>query len=85
MLEFMIKDAELIAPNDDANRGKIKYFEPEKTYSALSAEDAEDGYFMLIRNEEKEKCVFYFEATSQMLKICRFYNPGATVMSKVRY
>mgnify|MGYP000041879896 FL=1 len=85
LLEFMIKDAELIAPTDDVNIGKVKYFEPEKTYSALSAEGAEDGYFMLFRNAEKEKCVFYFEATAQMLKICRFYNPGATVMSKVRY
>lgn len=30
LLEFMIKDAELIAPTDDVNIGKVKYFEPEK-------------------------------------------------------
>ena len=41
--------------------------------------------FALFRNSEGKKCVFYFEATARMLKICRMYNPSGTVMSKVRY
>lgn len=85
MLEFMIRDAELIAPLDDVGRTKIKDFAPEHSFSALSAEDAEDGYFMLFEDEKNGRCVFYFEATSHMQKICRYYNPRATMMSKVRF
>ncbi len=85
MLEFMIKDAEVIAPLDDVGRSKIKDFAPEHSYSALSSEDAEDGYFMLFEDDKNGRCVFYFEATSHMQKICRYYNPRATVMARVRF
>ena len=73
------------APLSDEYSGKIEDFAPEAEYCALSARDAEDAYFALFRNSEGKKCVFYFEATARMLKICRMYNPSGTVMSKVRY
>ena len=83
--EFMIKDAEAIAPDNKANADKIKYFSPDKEYNCISAPGAEDAYFMTFRNEEGTKCVVRFEATSKMLGICRFYNPSVTVMGKVRF
>ena len=85
MLEMTLKEAEIIAPLSDEYSGKIEDFAPEAEYCALSARDAEDAYFALFRNSEGKKCVFYFEATARMLKICRMYNPSGTVMSKVRY
>ncbi len=83
--EFMIKEAEAIAPDNKANADKIKYFSPDKEYNCISAPGAEDAYFMTFRNEEGTKCVVRFEATSKMLGICRFYNPSVTVMGKVRF
>jgi len=84
-LEMTLKNAILIAPlTDRLQRDKLDDYQPEKVYSALSSPDAVDGYFMIFE-QEGVACAFLFEATAQTLKICRFYNPSATVMSKVRY
>ena len=84
--EIRIKNASLIAPlTDSLQRSKLEVYNPEITYSALSTADVEDGYFMLYEDENGKKCAFLFEATAQMLKICRYYNPSATVVTKVRF
>ena len=36
-------------------------------------------------NEDGKRCVFHFEATEKMLKLCRNYNASHTVVTKVRY
>ena len=85
IMEVHIKDATVIAPlTDKLQYSKLEAYAPEKIYSALSSPDAEDGYFMLYE-QDGVACAFLFEATAQTLKICRFYNPSATVVSKVRY
>lgn len=86
IMEMTIKDAALIAPlADRIRRDYLDRYDPEIVYNALSCPDAEDGYFMVWRDENDRKCALLFEATTQALKICRFYNPSATVISKVRY
>lgn len=83
--EFKLKDAAVIAPlNDKLQASKLDAFSPEITYSALSAPGAEDGYFITYEQDGRA-CVFLFEATAQALKICRFYNPSATVVTRVRF
>ena len=85
-MEAKLKNAIAIAPlNDKLQKSKLDAYEPEIVYSALSSPDAEDGYFMIYESEDGHACAFLFEATAQTLKICRFYNPSATVMSKVRF
>ncbi|MBQ9080961.1 MAG: hypothetical protein IJY27_07825 [Clostridia bacterium] len=86
VMEARIKDALIIAPlNDKIQKSRLDEYQPEVIYSALSSPDAEDGYFMTYEDEEGHACAFLFEATAQTLKICRFYNPSATVISKVRF
>lgn len=85
LMEMTIKDASVIAPlNDKLQKSKLDAYQPEKVYFALSSPDAEDGYFMLFE-QEGVACALLFEATAQTLKICRFYNPSATVVTKVRF
>lgn len=85
-MEAKLKNAITIAPlNDKLQKSKLDAYEPEIVYSALSSPDVEDGYFMIYESEDGHACAFLFEATAQTLKICRFYNPSATVMSKVRF
>ncbi len=82
-LIFRLKDCTMIAPLAAREwQERAELFGATKVYSALSAEDATDAYFATFENENKEKCIVYFEATEKALKICRFYNPSATVMTK---
>ena len=37
----------------------------------------------VFEDENGKKSIVYFEATEKAIKICRFYNPAATVTSKV--
>ena len=41
--------------------------------------------YFVYENAEGKRCVFYFEATEKMLKLCRNYNSSHTVITKVRY
>lgn len=82
IVTFKMKDCSLIAPLS-THDFKARDYEPEKIYSALSSAKAEDAYFALFEADGK-KCVAYFEATEKALKICKYYNSTATVMSKVK-
>ena len=85
-LTFPIRSASLIAPvGYRMHEDKLALFDPEIKYSAIGSSDSPDKYFAIFKDEEGKKCVFYFEATEHMIKTCRFYNPAATVVTKVRY
>ena len=89
VLKLMLRDAIKIAPLDNENEAKkANAFLPEREFWAVSSQNAQDVYYILFEYEMgigKEKChaIFYFEATQKALQICRFYNPSATVLSKV--
>ncbi len=81
---FRLKDCTMIAPAHVKEwQERAELFGAKKEYSALSSADAPDAYFATFEDEKQEKCIVYFEATEKALKICRFYNPSATVITKV--
>lgn len=71
-----------IAPLDEAGEAEIQRYAPEKVYCAASSMDARDLYYALWE-EDKKTCVLYFEATTHLLKICKYYNSAATVVTPV--
>ncbi|MBR7185212.1 MAG: hypothetical protein IKD37_06360 [Clostridia bacterium] len=71
-----------IAPLDDAGRADVERFKPDTVYAAVSSMKADDLYYA-IWEEDKKHYVLYFEATEQLLKICRYYNSAATVVTSV--
>lgn len=76
-----------IAPLDEAGEAELARYSPEKVYCAVSSMDAPDIYYAVWEMGEGEKqkhyAVLYFEATAQMLKICKYYNSRATVITEV--
>mgnify|MGYP003302729097 CR=1 FL=1 len=85
-VSFPLRSATLIAPLDYSTyEDKLELFNPEISFYGIGSSDSPDKYFAAFTNEEGKKCVFFFEATERALKICRFYNPAATVVTKVRY
>ncbi len=82
IVSFRIKDCTLIAPLG-THGYKIKDYVPEKSYNALSSSKANDAYFAIFERNNRY-AVVYFEATAKALKILRYYNASATVMSNVK-
>lgn len=78
--EIRVSSAEKIAPVRDISED-ISAFAPEITYSALPCGDASDAYAALYKDEAGKRCVFYFVATAQALKLLHFYN-SRTIISK---
>jgi hypothetical protein len=86
MLNFAIKDCLQIAPATEREWiERLELYDPEIVYSALSSSDSPDKYYAAFENADGKRCVFYFEATEKMLKLCRNYNSSHTVITKVRY
>jgi hypothetical protein len=86
MLNFAIKDCLQIAPATEREWiEKLELYAPELTYSAVASESSPDKYYAAFENADGKRCVFYFEATEKMLKLCRNYNSSHTVITKVRY
>ena len=89
VLKLMLRDAIKIAPLDNEFEAKkAGEYLPEREFWAISAQNAPDVYFILFEYDtgkggEKQRAVFYFEATQKALQVCRFYNPSATVVTKV--
>ena len=91
VLRLYLRDAVLIAPlENEKEAARATQYAPEIEFCAVSSMRAPDIYFALFEYEFKEhgkiqkrRAIFYFEATSRALTICRFYNPSATVMSQV--
>lgn len=85
MLKFNIKDCTRISPLDRHERERLTSLYPASLiYDGLSSPSSPDAYFAEIDDGET-KCVYLFDATNRMLKICRFYNPAATNVASVRY
>lgn len=88
VLEIPLRDASRIAPLDnDTHSAFAAAWHPEKEYSAISSLAAPDIYYILFEHKdkkrgEKRRAIFYFEATERALKICRFLNPSATVLTE---
>lgn len=81
--EFKVSTAEKILPV--ATYGEeIAAFAPKKVYSALPSQNATDAYAALYTDQNGDRCVFYFVATEQALKLLRFYN-SRTVVVKTAY
>ena len=86
MVNFAIKECLQIAPATDGEWiAKLEAYAPEIVYSAISSVNSPDKYYAAFENAEGKRCVFYFEATEKMLKLCRNYNSSHTVITKVRY
>lgn len=85
-LSFTIKNCLMIAPLTVREWSeKLELYAPEVICSAISSEDSPDRYYAAFEDEDGRKCVFLFEATAKMLKLCRNYNPSHTVITEVRY
>ena len=87
VLKLMLRNATRIAPLENKEEAaKATAFRPEREFSAISSQTANDIYFILFEYEqgkEKRRAIFYFEATQKALQICRFYAPSATLVTKV--
>ena len=79
-----LKNAAVIAPLS-WKHPQYDAYHAEQVYNILSSPDTPDAYCILYVDENQMRCAILFEATSQALKICRFYNAPATVVSPVRY
>ncbi len=80
---FRISSAEAIAPRS-AITEKINEFAPQRVYSALPTPSAEDAYAALFKDSDGKRCVIYFVATAEVLKLMRFFN-SKTVICETRY
>ena len=86
MLTFAIKDCLQIAPATEREWvERLELYDPELVFSAVSSTESPDRYYAAFENEDGKRCVFHFEATEKMLKLCRNYNSSHTVITKVRY
>ena len=86
MVSFMIKECLQIAPATEREWvERLELYDPEIVYSAVSSASSPDRYYAAFENGDGKRCVFHFEATEKMLKLCRNYNSAHTVVTKVRY
>ena len=86
MVSFAIKDCLQIAPATERDWvERLELYDPEVVYSAVSTASSPDRYYAAFEDAEGRRCVFHFEATEKMLKLCRNYNSSHTVITKVRY
>ena len=74
--EFRIKELTKIAP-----AAEYEAKDTEIVYDFRGSEKSPDSYFFTFRDENGKNGTVFFEATAKSLKIFRFYNPSATVMS----
>lgn len=90
MMEVHIKDATAILPIDDPKtEAQVDRFAPEIVYNAIHTKKAEDTYVMLFTDEtdkvrgKGKNIAFTFVATTQALKVLKYYNPLATTVVPV--
>lgn len=77
-MSFKVSSAEAIAPRAEVEP-MADALHGIKVYSAVPSVAAADQYGALYKDEEGKYCVFYFVATSQTLKLLRFYNSRTVV------
>ena len=80
-LTLHIKDAKEIAPYDEAAKAHLAELGVTTEHLFVSSASACDQYYMLFE-ENGQLAIVRFEATTQAVKILRFYNEN-TVATKV--
>ena len=84
--EFKIKELTKIAPVTDPYKNDYDAKDITVAYDFRGSVKSPDSYFFTFRTDAGKSGVVFFEATAKSLKIFRFYNPSATVMSSsLRY
>ncbi len=81
IFETKIKEFTKIAPVSDPYRDDYAAKDIEIVYDFRGSQKTPDAYFATFTNEQGKKGVVFFEMTNKAQKICRFYNPSATVLS----
>ena len=93
IIEIPIKSMTCIAPSNFEipetqvrAQENITRFSPETELIAVSSFSSPDVYYALyIDPKTEKKGIIWFEATEKSLKVFKFYNSPATIVSKVRY
>jgi hypothetical protein len=90
IMEVHIKDASAILPLDDPRtEAQVDRFAPEVVHNAIPSKRAEDTYVMLYVDEKDKvkgkgvNTAFTFVATTQALKVMKYYNSLATTVVDV--
>ena len=90
IMEVHIKDAAAILPlSDPRTEVEVDRFAPEVVYNAVPSTKAEDTYVMLFEDRTEQikgkgkHMAFTFVATTQALKIMKYYNSFATTVVDV--
>ena len=84
-LEYTIKNMTKIAPATDEYKSEWSDAGKGRTFDFRGSVSSPDSYFFSCQDKSGKKVVVFFEATAKALKIFRFYNPSATVVSAVRF
>lgn len=82
-VEVEFRKMQKIAPYDGDGQIDVKRFAPEKVYTAVSSMTSGRDIYFAIWEEDKVRSVLFFEATEQLLKICKYYNSANTVITPV--
>lgn len=84
--EFRIKELTKIAPVSDEYKSDYEATDIEIVHEFRGSVKSPDAYFFTYTAENGKKGVVFFECTNKALKLFRYYNPSATVMSNtLRY
>lgn len=81
MFEYKIKEMTRIAPVSDQYKNDYDATDIVVRYDFRGSASSPDAYFFTFKTSDGKAGVVFFEATAKALKIFRFYNPSATVMS----
>ncbi len=78
LLEFSLRDAEMIAPTNGAYDGKLRDLDPESVYWGVYT--AEQANYFVIFSDDDSRTVLYFYADRETVKKIKRVN-GRTVVS----
>ena len=82
VFECFVSEFSVIAPLTDEYREQWE--KADKILDYRSSKKTEDGYFARLE-KDGVSTVVYFEAINKMLKVMKFYNAKATVVTTMRY
>lgn len=84
IIEVKIKDMSVIAPWNEEAKAKLPAG-ISKTYNMLPSKSSPDAYYAVCGIEGGQKILILFDAIEKALKIMKFYNSAAIVVTKTRY
>ena len=82
IMSFRIKSATMIAPVNESDAA-IRDFDAKTVYDARPSNNCTGEYVALFKNEDDERCAFYFQASDASLKVFHYYNPENCVVRKI--